>query len=177
MAVTTLVLKNSKNRDERHATLLAAVRKQLDNPNVAIKYSNKGKPLLVGSNKHISVTTTGDVMVCAIADTNIGIDGENLARFTEQGTHDYVAIAERFFTEEEADYVRDGENDGTRFVKVWIRKEAFCKFTGKGLVDFANFSVNDGERFYGKVNGVPIKKLNVTFPGSNEYLFVIAGDY
>ena len=165
MAVTTLVLKNSKNRDERHATLLEAVRKQLDNPNVAIKYSNKGKPLLVGSNKHISVTTTGDVMVCAIADTNIGIDGENLA------------IAERFFTEEEADYVRDGENDGTRFIKVWIRKEAFCKFTGKGLVDFANFSVNDGERFYGKVNGVPIKKLNVTFPGSNEYLFVIAGDY
>ena len=151
MAVTTLVLKNSKNRDERHATLLEAVRKQLDNPNVAIKYSNKGKPLLVGSNKHISVTTTGDVMVCA--------------------------IAERFFTEEEADYVRDGENDGTRFFKVWIRKEAFCKFTGKGLVDFANFSVNDGERFYGKVNGVPIKKLNVTFPGSNEYLFVIAGDY
>ena len=65
----------------------------------------------------------------------------------------------------------------TRFIKVWIRKEAFCKFTGKGLVDFANFSVNDGERFYGKVNGVPIKKLNVTFPGSNEYLFVIAGDY
>ena len=49
MAVTTLVLKNSKNRDERHATLLEAVRKQLDNPNVAIKYSNKGKPLLVGS--------------------------------------------------------------------------------------------------------------------------------
>ena len=139
MAVTTLVLKNSKNRDERHATLLEAVRKQLDNPNVAIKYSNKGKPLLVGSNKHISVTTTGDVMVCAIADTNIGIDGENLARFTEQEQHDYVAIAERFFTEEEADYVRDGENDGTRFIKVSIRKEAFCKFTGNGLVDFANF--------------------------------------
>ena len=95
MAVTTLVLKNSKNRDERHATLLEAVRKQLDNPNVAIKYSNKGKPLLVGSNKHISVTTTGDVMVCAIADTNIGIDGENLARFTGQEQHDYASSQKR----------------------------------------------------------------------------------
>ena len=177
MAVTTLVLKNSKSRDERHATLLEAVRRQLDDPSIEITYTGKGKPLLSGSDKHISVTTTGDVMVCAIGDTNIGIDGENLARFTEQGVRDYVAIAERFFTEEEADYVRDGENDGTRFAKVWIRKEAFCKFTGKGIADFANFSVNDGERFYGRINGVPIKKLNVTFPGSSDYLFIVVGDY
>ncbi len=177
MAVTTLVLENNKSKEDRHAILLNALRDHLQNPDLEIKYSPKGKPTLEGSNKHISVTTTGDVMVCAIADTNIGIDGENLARFTEQGVRDYTAIAERFFTEEEADYVRDGENDGTRFVKIWIRKEAFCKFTGKGLVDFSNFSVNDGERFYGKVNGVPIKKLNVSFPGSTDYMFVIAGDY
>lgn len=177
MSVTTLVLENNKDREQRHAILLNAVRTQLQNPDIEIKYTGKGKPVLEGSNKHISVTTTGDVMVCAIADTNIGIDGENLARFSESNGRDYTAIAERFFTEEEADYVRDGDNDGTRFVKIWIRKEAFCKFTGKGLVDFANFSVNDGERFYGKINGVPIKKLNVTFPGSTDYLFVIAGDY
>lgn len=177
MAVTTLVLENNKNREERHAILLNALRDHLQNPDIEIKYSPKGKPSLVGSNKHISVTTTGDVMVCAVSDTNIGIDGENLARFTVPDGRDYTAIAERFFTEEEADYVRDGENDGTRFVKVWVRKEAFCKFTGKGLVDFANFSVSDGERFYGKINGVPIKKLNVTFPGSDNYMFIIAGDY
>ena len=177
MAVTTLVLENNKNREERHAILLNALRNHLQNPDIEIEYSAKGKPSLVGSNKHISVTTTGDVMVCAVSDMNIGIDGENLSRFSTPDGRDYVAIAERFLTEEEADYVRDGENDGSRFVKIWVRKEAFCKFTGKGLVDFANFSVNDGERFYGKINGVPIKKLNVSFPGSDNYIFVIVGDY
>ncbi|MEG1743243.1 MAG: 4'-phosphopantetheinyl transferase superfamily protein, partial [Clostridia bacterium] len=93
------------------------------------------------------------------------------------GKHDYTAIAERFFTEEEADYVRDGDGDPIRFAKIWVRKEAFCKYTGKGLSDFANFSVSDGERFYGKINGIPIKKLSVSFPGSSEYIFCIVGEY
>ena len=82
---------------------------------------------------------------------------------------------ERFFTEEEAEYVRDNDGDPVSFAKGWVRKEAYSKYTGKGLSDFANFSVSDGERLNTKVNGVTVKKFTVTFPGSNEYIFALAG--
>ena len=114
-------------------------------------------------------------MVCVFADNPVGIDGEYLPRFNDKKT-DYIALAERFFTDEEADYVRDGDGDPMRFVKVWIRKEAYSKFTGKGLSDFSNFSVTDGEKLYSKISGVPVKKLTPVFPGYSDYIFVIVGD-
>ena len=177
MAVTSLVFENDPSREARHALLLNALREHFNNPELEIEYSNKGKPVLVGINKYISVTTAEKVMICAVSDTPIGIDGEHMARFSGESKTDYIGIAERFFTEEEADYVREGEDTGMRFAKIWIRKEAYCKYTGKGLTDFPNFSVTDGERFYGKISGVPVKRFLVNFPGSNEFLFAIVGDY
>ena len=176
MAVTTLVLQNDPKRETRHQILLDAVRAHFNNDQIEIEYTRKGKPEVKGINKFISVTTVEDKMICVISDGKVGVDGEHISRFTGASKTDYPAIAERFFTDEEADYVRDGEDTGVRFARIWIRKEAYCKYTGKGLADFSNFSVNDGERFYGKVNGVPVKRFNVNFPGSGEYLFAIAGD-
>lgn len=176
MAITTLVLESSPSREVRHATLLNAVQAHFNNPAIEIEYNRKGKPSLKGINRYISVTTVEDKMICVLSEGKIGVDGERLSRFTGESKTDFPAIAERFFTDEEADFVRDGEDTGVRFAKIWIRKEAYCKYTGKGLADFANFSVNDGERFYGKINGVPIKRLSVNFPGSGEYMFAVAGD-
>ncbi len=176
MALNILVLNNDPNRETRHATLLEAVRSHFNNPEINIEYTRKGKPELKGIDRHISVTTVEDKMICVISEGKIGVDGEHISRFTGETKTDFPAIAERFFTDEEAEYVRDGEDTGVRFAKIWIRKEAYSKYTGKGLADFSNFSVNDGERFYGKVNGIPIKRLQVNFPGSNEYLFAVAGD-
>ena len=176
MPLNTLVLESSPNREVRHATLLNAVREFFNNPEIEIEYTRKGKPELKGINRYISVTTVEDKMICVISENRVGIDGEHLSRFTGETKTDFPAIAERFFTEEEAEYVRDGEDTGVRFAKIWVRKEAYSKYTGKGLADFSNFSVNDGERFFGKVNGVTIKKHTVNFPGSNEYLFAVAGE-
>ncbi|MDD4124980.1 MAG: 4'-phosphopantetheinyl transferase superfamily protein [Eubacteriales bacterium] len=177
MAVTSLVFENNPSKEARHAELLNSLREHFNNPDLDIEYTSKGKPVLKGINKYISVTTTENVMVCALSDTPIGIDGEHTARFSGESRTDYIGIAERFFTEEEADFIREGEDTGIRFAKIWIRKEAYCKYTGKGLSDFPNFSVTDGERFYGKINGIPVKRFSVNFPGSNEFLFAIVGDY
>jgi len=175
MAVNTLILQNDPKRETRHQILLDAIRTHFNNDQIQIEYTRKGKPEVKGINKFISVTTVEDKMVCVISDGKVGVDGERLTRFTAENKTDYPAIAERFFTDEEADYVRDGEDTGVRFAKIWVRKEAYCKYTGKGLADFSNFSVNDGERFYPKVNGVAIKRFNVSALG-NEYVFAIAGD-
>ena len=175
MAVRIIVLENSQSRQDRHARLLEAVRRELKDDKLVIEYSDRGKPLISGRDKHISVTTTGSYMVAALSDSAVGIDGEYTARFTDKRGGDYLAIAERFFTEEEADYVRDGDGDPLRFAKIWIRKEACVKYTGRGMVDFPNFSVCDGQRFYGRVNGVPIKKLAVHIKDAADYMFAIAG--
>ncbi|MFA6729388.1 MAG: 4'-phosphopantetheinyl transferase superfamily protein [Eubacteriales bacterium] len=176
MALTSLVLENNPNKKNRHEILLAALRDHFNNPDIDMEYLSKGKPKLVGMDKHISVTTTENVMICVVSDSPVGVDGEHLPRFSAESKTDYIAIAERFFTEEEADYVREGEDIGIRFVKIWVRKEAYCKFTGKGLADFPNFSVTDGERFFAKINGTPIKRFNVAFPGSGDYIFAVVGE-
>ncbi|MDL2287574.1 4'-phosphopantetheinyl transferase superfamily protein [Eubacteriales bacterium OttesenSCG-928-G02] len=176
MSLKTLVLDNDANKEVRHKALLNAVRTELQSNDVEIEYTEKGKPNLVGVNKYISVTTTGDVMLCVLSDAPVGVDGEQLSRFTEIDSKiDFLALAERFFTEDEADYVRYNDSDALSFARIWVRKEAYSKFTGKGLVDFQNFSVTNGERLYSKVSGIPVKTFYIDFPGSEDYIFAIAG--
>ncbi|MBR0326727.1 MAG: 4'-phosphopantetheinyl transferase superfamily protein [Clostridia bacterium] len=176
MALKYYVLDNVLDREQRHAMVTQKAKEHFGNPDVEVVYGNRGKPSVKGiDKKYVSVTTTGAVMVVVFSDKPVGIDGEYLGRFNDNSNHDYLAIAERFFTEEEAEYVRAHDSDAVAFAKVWVRKEAYSKYTGKGLADFSNFSVTDGERFNSKVNGVPVKKYNVTFPGSTDYLFALAG--
>ena len=76
MAVRIIVLENSQSRQDRHARLLEAVRRELKDDKLVIEYSDRGKPLISGRDKHISVTTTGSYMVAALSDSAVGIDGE-----------------------------------------------------------------------------------------------------
>lgn len=181
MAIKTFVFENQNDKEKHHSQLLAALREYTGVDSAQILYTSKGKPYIKGlpEEKFMSITTADEVMVCVFSDKPVGIDGERINRLIDEGKEkktDYTALAERFFSEEEAEYVRDGDGDPERFVKVWVRKEAYVKYTGKGMSDFSNFSVSDGLKFLNKVGGVPIKKLNVCFPGSNEYLFVMAGE-
>lgn len=175
MELKTFILKNDANKDVRHESVLRAVKKYLGD-NASVEYGPKGKPIITGTpdKRYISVTTTGNVMLVVCADIPIGVDGEYLPRFQDSKV-DYIALAERFFTEDEADFVRNDESDPLRFARVWVRKEAYVKLTGNGISSFQTFSVTDGDRFCPKVNDVSIKKFTVKFPDSENYLFAIAG--
>ncbi len=179
MGIKTFVLENSKTKKKRHSDVLAAVRAHLGDDSVKVVYDEKGKPSVEGgkSKHYISVTTTGSVMLCVLSDTPVGIDGEYMPRF-ENNPHkpDYTALAERFFTDDEAEFVRDGlGTEWERFARIWVRKEAYVKCVGKTLADFPNFSVIDGTKVAPKVNGIPIKKFNIKFDDCENYLFAIAG--
>jgi len=181
MAIKTFIFENNPDKAKRHEQVQAALREYTGVDNAEVYYNSRGKPHIKGlpEEKFISVTTADEVMIAVIADKPVGIDGERIAAFATEERRkkrDYIALAERFFSNEEAEYVRDGEMEAERFCKVCVRKEAYVKYTGKGLADFSNFSVTDGIKFYTKVNGVPIKKLSVIFPGSSEYLFIIASE-
>lgn len=181
MAIKTFIFENISDKEKRHAQVQSALREYTGIDSAEVLYTSRGKPYIKGlpEEMFISVTTADEVMVVVFSSKPVGIDGEHMARFendTRAKKPDYIALAERFFSADEVEYVRDGDVESEHFAQVWVRKEAYVKYTGKGLSDFSNFSVTDGIKFYNKVNGVTIKKLNVVFPGSNEYLFMIAGD-
>ncbi len=181
MAVKTFVFENTKDKEKRHAQVQSALRQYTGVDSAEVLYTGRGKPYIKGlpEEMYVSVTTADEVMVVVFSGKPVGVDGEHMARFendTRRKKPDYIGLAERFFSPDEVECVRDADVEAERFAEIWVRKEAYVKYTGKGLSDFSNFSVTDGIKFYNKVNGVPVKKLNVPFPGSGEYLFMIAGE-
>ena len=177
MAAQIFVFENVKEKEERHKLLQSALRDYSGIDSAEIVYKYKDRPSIKGtpSDMYVSVTTVGEVMVCVCAEKPVGIDGENISRFKEEGNNvDYLTLAERFFNSEEADYCRDG--DPINFTNIWVRKKAYCKYAGLGLKDFHTFSVANDDKIFSKVKGVHIKKFSPQFPGSYDYLFVIAGD-
>ena len=177
MALKCIVLENNPHKEVRHAAVLEAVREYLGSDEIEIVYNERGKPSIEGAKKHISVTTTGEKMIVALSDTPVGIDGEYLPRY--EGKTDYSMLADRFFSGEEAEYVRAGAtvvDEKDRFMKIWIRKEAYVKCSGKGVADFPSFSVVDGDKLLSKVGHTPIRKFSISFPGCEDYIFAIAGE-
>ena len=130
MAFKTFILDNIADRSRRHEMINEKAREYFGTPEAEVVYSSKGKPSVTGvtPEKYVSVTTTGAVMVVVFSDMPVGVDGEYLGRFSPGDHPEYTAIAERFFSEEEADYVRDNDGNPTAFARVWAisrRRQTF----------------------------------------------------
>lgn len=177
MGLKCIILENNPDQEVRHAAVEKAVRDYLKE-DVHIRYSAKGKPSIIGckESKYVSVTTTGDKMLVAVFEGPVGVDGEYLPRYEGRKT-DFAALAERFFSGDEAEYVRtDGEeSEKEKFMKIWVRKEAYVKCIEKTIADFPSFSVVEGDRILNRIGNVNLRKLTLKFEGSEDYIFAIAG--
>lgn len=180
MALKTFILENSSTKKQRHADIQKAVRDYLANPKAKVVYDDNGKATVENTEKkvYISVTRANAVMLLVIFDKPIGIDGEHLPTIANPDNKiDYTTLAERFFSDDEVEYLRDAarENEVETFVRIWVRKEAYVKAAGKTLAEFPNFSVVDGTRFVKKCHGITIKTFAIKFPECEDYIFAIAG--
>ncbi len=131
-----------------------------------IEREAKGKPFFSGLHQaggagmppiHFSVSHSGNRWACLIGAEPVGFDMEICRDQIE-----YLKIARRFFAEEEYDLVCSGGLD--TFFDIWVRKEAYVKFTGSGLGEGLNrFSVAENGKFTGgvisKKNGVWSRQL------------------
>ncbi len=79
-----------------------------------------------------SISHSGDLVVLAMTDTEIGIDIEEIKE------RNYQPIVSRQFTEGE----RAEVNDLNGFLSVWTRKEAYLKLTGEGLSGLSGSDVS-----------------------------------
>ena len=89
-----------------------------------IEVSPAGKPECTFG-PAISVSHSGEIVVCAVAEAAVGVDVETgHARATQD-------IAERFFTPAEVRWL--AEDSAPRFRLLWVLKEAYLKAVGVGI--------------------------------------------
>lgn len=85
-------------------------------------FNKNGKPFAINyPNLHFSITHSENMSIIAFCDSEIGIDCEH---FTKKVTKE---VAKRFFTKNEFSTYKDN------YRLLWVAKEAYVKYTGKGL--------------------------------------------
>jgi 4'-phosphopantetheinyl transferase len=88
-------------------------------------YGENGKPYLKDGNKYFNISHSGNYVILALSEKEVGIDIEKI------DTHpDKVAV--RCFTTEECEWMRQEESDEA-FYKLWTAKESVMKATGLGF--------------------------------------------
>ena len=99
-----------------------------------IDRGEKGKPFIVGvENVFFNISHSGDYVVCAVSDREIGIDIEKRAKAR-------MEVAGRFFHGEEVAQLKMLEEDkqDQLFFNYWSVKESFLKYIGTGLARTLN---------------------------------------
>lgn len=87
-----------------------------------------GKPLVRDAKVHISISHSGDYVMVAVADCNVGCDIQKV----EKGK-DYERLAKRFLSEKESTDVHNSDEKPLLFSKYWTYRESYCKMNGDGL--------------------------------------------
>lgn len=139
-----------KARDKQLQSLFAKLllravlcdRLKVQNSELEFSLTEKGKPCLKSdTNVHFSISHTDSLVAVAVSSGEVGIDAEAVKPADPK-------LCKRFFTKSEQDFVAVGTPDWLkRFYTVWTRKEAYIKYTGKGLsTPLSSFSTveNDG---------------------------------
>lgn len=98
-----------------------------------------GKPSLLGADLSFSLSYAHDKAALAVTTRlPIGVDIEFLDRAI-----DPLAIARRFFTQEEVEAILDLSDRREGFFRAWVRKEAYLKGVGGSVpADLSRFSVS-----------------------------------
>lgn len=138
--------------DDRAACLLAellvrrAAMEALDIGAGSIEFHTNpyGKPHLVGfPDFHFSISHTGGCVAVATGDHLVGLD-------VERHAVPNLAVAQRYFTPGEVEYIEQSGAPTLAFYEIWTKKEAYLKMLGTGLTrPLDSFDViSDGLPFF-----------------------------
>lgn len=95
----------------------------------ALSYNSYGKPFLSDyPNVFFNLSHSGNRVMCAVSDFEVGCDVETLSPFRP-------ALAKRFFSPHEYDAVMSAPEDmrNDLFLRYWTLKESFIKNAGLGM--------------------------------------------
>jgi 4'-phosphopantetheinyl transferase len=139
-----------RNREDAERTLIAELlirgivckKFAIHNDQIYFTVNEYGKPLLPWiPNFHFNLSHSGDWVVCAVSEYPIGVDIELIKPID-------LAIANRFFTKKEIDFIMSEEevNRIPTFYDLWSLKESYIKALGKGLsMPLDSFTILPGQ--------------------------------
>lgn len=96
-----------------------------------------GKPYFPSLPIHFSLSHSQRIWMCAYSTQPCGLDVQAMEDVRHQ------ALADRFFTASEQAYVEEHGPQG--FFQLWVRREAFGKYTGEGFFGPRPDLVQDGQ--------------------------------
>lgn len=105
-----------------------------------IQVTGRGKPYFEDSPWHFSISHSKRHVFCALSQTPIGIDGEELDRKLTP------KLAEKILSSTEREEYEQASDRNLALLKFWVLKEAQAKCTGEGLKGYpnhTNFSLSD----------------------------------
>ena len=109
-----------------------------DLPEIAV--TDRGKPYFPGASWHFSITHTRRHAFCALSQSPIGIDAEELDRKVS------LRLAEKILSPGEKRQFDAAPDKQRALLTFWVLKEAQAKCTGEGLRGYPNqtdFSLTD----------------------------------
>ncbi len=138
---------------------------------------NKGKPYLIAGEAHFNISHSKDFIACAVDSKPVGIDIE-----AKRLVHTH--LLRRVCTEDELIFITGSqelptakdylnEEESLRFLQVWTAKEAYIKYTGKGLsTELTSFSVTEK----GKLKSHLAPNLSLYNEVTPEYILSIVSE-
>lgn len=140
------VLENSEDKNKSPHEVLHAKVHELLCYAVQEEYSEKadkltmrsmehGKPYFVEidqenreiiSDIHFNLSHSQGMVACVVSRQPVGIDIEKMRRYNAK-------VADRILSEEEWNYLQSSKQKDKDFIRFWTLKEAYGKYTGKGL--------------------------------------------
>ena len=115
--------------DELLAVLQARMFREQTPPfSFSYEYGEQGKPQIVNFPKKFNLSHSGDYVVCAVGDGEVGVDIQKWVPYKER-------TAERFFAPTEWKLLQElpASQRTELFYRLWSRKEAYGKYTGQGI--------------------------------------------
>ncbi len=115
------------------------------NDKIEFGISKNGKPYAKSLDIHFNISHSGDMVVCAVSDKEIGIDIEKIREINPRAS-------EKFACKKEIEYINSHKNG---FFEIWTLKEAYFKCISTGLgADIKNvsFTINDKEIICSETN-------------------------
>lgn len=100
----------------------------IKNEQIAFYKNDYGKPFLKDLPFFFNISHSGEWVICAVSNENIGADIEIIK-------HTNLSIGERFFSKEENEYLNNTskEEKEKAFFNIWTLKESYVKYIGQGL--------------------------------------------
>lgn len=102
--------------------------KEIPNREIAYRYGEQGKPYFANLPFYFSLSHSGSYVLCGLSMEEIGAD------IQQHCGRDVGKLARRFYSRREAAVLEQaGAEQEKQFYRLWTRKEAYGKLTGKGI--------------------------------------------